>query len=457
VTGARTNGFDFMCSKLAVPVDWAKPDGPQTSIFVVRMHPRQQQASERIGSLVFNPGGPGVSGVTLGLSYVSVLPDEVLNHFDFVAFDPRGIGLSNPITCATDKQKDEWSSLNPDLRTTKGRSVQKSVSQTLASACSKKYGTSLEQYNTTTTARDLDRIREAVGDEKLSYLGFSYGTVLGAQYAHLFPGRLRAAVLDGAVDPTLNLEQFTASQVASFEAQMGLFASWCAQQPGCQTLGNAKTYTAALIKQADKSPLRSPGKTDTRVATGGIVTAAALQAMYDKASWPRLQSALLAARSHADPTGLFALADEATERDGDGHFTNVLEAFTAYTCNDSAQRLTDATIAQRATEWGRKYPVFGQSFAGQLYNCVSWAKPAHAIEKPVATDAPTVLVIGTTHDPATPYSGAASLVRVLGSAVELTWDGERHTAYPGTSCVSGKVDAYLISLTVPIDRACPAN
>lgn len=457
ITGPRTNGFDFTCTKLPVPVDYSKPDGAQTNVFVVRMHPREQQPGDRIGSLVFNPGGPGVSGVTLGLSYVTLLPDDILKHFDFVTFDPRGIGLSNPISCVSDKKKDQLTGLNPDVRTAAGRTQQKAASRDLGSACVRAYGNALAQYNTVNTARDLDRIRDAVGDEKLTYLGYSYGTVLGAQYAHLFPKKLRAAVLDGAVDPQANGLQWAQMQAAGFEREYAQFTTWCAKNAPCSSLGDAKKYILSLAKRADRTPLHSLKSGETRVATSAYVIGAALAAMYDKASWPRLATALVAAKEHADAAGLFQLTDEITDRDSTGHYSNVLEAYTAYTCNDLPLHVSDAVVAAKATEWTRTYPVFGGSFAAALYACASWPATRPALELPYAPTAARSLVIGTTRDPATPYAGAASLVRTLGSAVELTWDGDRHTAYPKTACVDSAVDAYLIDLTVPAVRSCPTG
>lgn len=457
ITGARTNGFDITCTKLPAPVDYAKPDGGQTSIFVVRLHWRQQQSNQRVGSLVFNPGGPGVSGVTLAVSYASIVPDDILNHFDFVSFDPRGIGLSNPLVCATDRQKDQWAALDPDVRTARGRTTARATATALAQGCVKKAGTAaLAQYNTEVSARDLDRVRQAVGDDKLTYLGFSYGTMLGAQYAHLFPDKVRAAVLDGPVDPTLDTVRWAQSQANGFETEYRRFGAWCTTQPGCRSLADVQVTTAALIRQLDRTPLRVSSGTTARSVTGGIVTTAALYAMYDKNLWQRLASALLAARNN-DGTGLLSLADDYNERDSSGHFTNVLETFTAYTCNDDGVRPTDAQITAKANEWARKYPVFGLSFAASLYSCTGWPDRHSSLALPSATTAPAILVIGTTHDPATPFTGAAALAHALGSGVVLTAQGDGHTAYPGTPCIRTKVDGYLISLTVPDELSCPAS
>jgi len=456
ITGARANGFDFSCTKLAVPVDYANPDAATTSLFVAKLHWRQQRSGQRIGSLVFNPGGPGVSGVTLGLSYASLIPEEVLDHFDFVIYDPRGIGLSDPFRCASDRQKDQWLTLDPDVRTAQGRAIAKSTNAALASSCTKKYGAALAQYSTVTAARDLDVLRSAVGDSKLTYLGYSYGTVLGAQYAHLFTKRVRSLVLDGPVDPTLNFIGWTSSQVKGFENEYARFSAWCATQPLCAPLGNAHSYTAALITRLDRTPLKVGVGGAARNATGAIVEGAALYAMYDKSLWNQLMTALLAVHDRNDATALYAMSDAYAERDSSGHYSNVLEAYTAYTCNDSPAAPADTVVAATATTWMRTYPVFGRAFAASLYACSAW--PVRTpLPQPSAPGASPILVIGTTHDPATPYAGAASLAKALGSAVVLSWDGDKHTAYPATPCLVSTVDAYLIAKTVPHDVSCPAS
>jgi pimeloyl-ACP methyl ester carboxylesterase len=193
--------MDFGCGKLAVPLDYSKPDGAKVNVFVVKVHSSNQKPADRIGSLLVNPGGPGGSGVQLAAGLVGELSDDVFAHFDIVGFDPRGIGLSTPIECISAHQKDVFTAQDPDVRTVAGRTAARTMSQAIVRGCVGKYASSLAHFNTAETAHDMDLIRQALGDSKLNYLGYSYGTRLGAAYAHQFPTQIRVAVLDGALDP----------------------------------------------------------------------------------------------------------------------------------------------------------------------------------------------------------------------------------------------------------------
>ena len=284
----RRSKLTFDCGRQNVPVDYAQPNGPTISIEVIRVHYRDQPA--RIGSLLVNPGGPGGSGVFLAISLAASLSDDVLQHFDIVGFDPRGVGLSSPIKCETDPAETQALALDPDVRTASGLEQAKRQAQTFAASCDRKYGAALAHYNTVETARDMDQIRAAVGDEQMNYLGFSYGTELGAVYAHLFPTKIRVAVLDGAVDPltTGNAIASNEQQIGGFESAFDQFAADCAKRPECKPLGNARKAVAALEKKANTTPIPSSDGGETRKATGGNVLYAVLSALYSEQLWPDL-------------------------------------------------------------------------------------------------------------------------------------------------------------------------
>ncbi len=449
--------MQFSCGKLAVPVDYAKPAGATLDLFVVKVHYIKQQASQRLGSLLVNPGGPGASGINLAASLVTSLSSAIFDHFDLVGFDPRGVGLSSPLQCISDASKDALAAMDPDPRTAAGRAQAKNASAAANRGCVAKYGASLAHYNTEETARDMDRIRLAVGDPKLNYLGYSYGTRLGSVYAHLFPSTVRVAVLDGALDPVATDEVTTERQTKAFELAFDQFAANCVTQSACAPLGNPRAAVEALIPAADANPIRSSAQGETRRATGGIVTLAVVSALYDQSQWPTLRDALLAAKK-GDAKGLFALADAYNERDPQtGHYSNITDANLAVNCNDSTTRFTDAQVAQAAASWVTKYPIFGRNAAASLYSCQGWPESGHPLPVATAPSAPKILVIGTVHDPATPYAAAATLAKTLGSGVVLSWDGEGHTAYPKTPCVTSKVNTYLIDDTLPADESCPAS
>lgn len=447
--------LSFSCGRMRVPVDHDKPDGATLQMFVLRA--RLAGQTNRIGSLVINPGGPGGSGVDAAVGLALRLPVEVLRRFDLVGFDPRGVGLSDPVTCVPAELKDRSTAADPDARTAAEYAAQVALTREAADACFAKYGDRLGAYNTTATARDLELLRRALGEPKLSYLGFSYGTLLGAVYATLYPDRIRAFVLDGAVDPTADDVASTQAQARGFEDAFTEFAADCTGRSGCPLGADPRGFVTRLLAKAKAQPIPSSVSADHRRATGGNVLLAAVSALYDKGDWSRLAQALADA-DRGDAKGVLALDDEYNQRREDGTFSNILDANFAVNCADTDQRLSDATIRKTIADWRRRYPLFGSALALSLIGCQVWKAPRHPLPKVTAPSAPTILVVGTRHDPATPYASAQHLTRALGHAMLLTWDGDGHTAYPKTSCITGAVDAYLISTTVPAATAtCPAG
>jgi pimeloyl-ACP methyl ester carboxylesterase len=443
----------FDCAKISVPLNYADPNGKKISIFVVRVH---DKTVKPIGSLLINPGGPGASGVETALGLVPQLDNTLLKHFDLLGFDPRGVGSSTPVSCLTDAQKDTLNAASPDVLTSAGFTAAQKEWAGVAQACTSKYGSDLQYFNTVNTARDMDLIRQAVGDSKLNYLGFSYGTELGAQYLHLFPTHMRVAVLDGAVDPlTSDITSF-ADQLEGFEKAFDQFAAYCRKTAPCSSLGDPRTAVAKVVAKAKASPI--PSSTDPRKATTALVDTAVLSALYSRSTWPTLGSALISAEA-GDAKGVLALADQYNER-YNGQYTNLSDANTTISCNDSAAgQPTDATIRATAASWAKRFPIFGLWSAASLFSCQDWQKNRTVPPLPTATTTPRkVLVIGNVHDPATPYQGAKNLTKTLGNAELLTWDGEGHTSYlEGSSCVDKDVNAYLIDETLPpAGTTCPA-
>jgi pimeloyl-ACP methyl ester carboxylesterase len=444
----RRQQLQFSCGQLPVPVDYAHPDGPKLNIEVIRVHYRDQP--QRLGSLVVNPGGPGASGVFLAISLAASLSEDVLRHFDLIGFDPRGVGLSAPIRCQTDAEETKALAFDADVRTTAGLRAAKQQAAAFAHSCSAKYGSQLAHYNTVETAQDMDRIRAAIGDTQLNYLGFSYGTELGAVYAHLFPKRIRVAVLDGAVDPATVGNALTSNeqQIGGFENAFDQFAADCRTRPACQPLGDPRKAVAALQKKANAEPIASSEHGETRKATGGIVLYAVVSALYSQQLWPELGTALIDAQ-HGDAAGLLSLVDRYSERGDDGHYSNLLDVFQVVSCNDQKSDPTDAQIKTAATQWAKKYPLFGLWSAISLFQCQSWPKARHPVPKETAVGSPPILVVGNLHDPATPYIGAVHLAATLRTGVLLTWNGQGHTSYGQNACIDAKVNAYLIQRAVP--------
>jgi len=451
----RRQKLEFSCGQLPVPVDYAHPDGAKLSIEVIRIHYRDQ--TQRLGSLLVNPGGPGGSGLFLAISLAGSVDDQLLQRFDLVGFDPRGVGLSTPIKCQTDAEETKALAFDADVRTTAGLQAAKRQAATFAHSCAKKYGSAIAHYNTVETAQDMDSIRAAVGDQKLNYLGFSYGTELGAVYAHLFPKRIRVAVLDGAVDPATTGNAITSNeqQLSGFEGAFDQFAADCGKRASCKALGDARKTVAALEKKANATPIPTSEPGDKRRATGGNVLYAVVSALYSQELWPDLGTALIEAQ-HGDAKGLFDLDDRYSERSDDGHYSNLLDVFQVVSCNDQNRDPSDADIKAAAIRWARQYSLFGLWSAPSLFQCQAWQKNRHPVPPETAAGSAPILVVGNLHDPATPYAGAAHLAATLGTGVLLTWDGQGHTSYGQSTCIDAKVNAYLIQAAIPAAHTtCP--
>lgn len=450
----RARRLGFGCAIISVPLDYAEPTGKKITLQLLKIHDSANTAPT--GSLLVNPGGPGGSGVNLALGIVGQLSGELLSHFDIIGFDPRGVGQSTPIECLTDRQKDTINAASPNVLTAKGFAAAKATAKMIADACNRKYGSELAEFNTVQTAKDLDQIRQAVGDPQLNYLGFSYGTKLGAQYLHLFPDKVRVAVLDGAVDPLTDDITSFADQLQGFEQAFDQFAAWCRQHSPCSQLGNPRQTVYELAASAAKSPIPSTSPGETRTATPSIVYTGVLSALYAQSEWSMLGRALLEGK-RGNSEELFSLADSYNER-YNGQYTNLSEANTTISCNDAKPGPSDPTIRATAKSWAKRFPMFGLWSAASLFSCQQWQPHRTVPPLPTAkTTANPALVIGNLHDPATPYQGAKDLVKTLGHARLLTWDGEGHTSYlQGSSCIDQYVNTYLVTKTLPpAGKVCP--
>jgi len=450
---ARQSELTFSCAAVEVPLDYSDPSGRTIELELIKVHDSHNHSGN---SLVVNPGGPGGSGVFAALSLSIELSERVLSSFDIIGFDPRGVSLSTPITCLSDTQKDALNAESFDIRTASGFAAAKAADAQFAQACNSRYGAALADYNTVQTAKDMDRIRQALGGQQLNYLGFSYGTELGGVYAHLFPNNLRVAVLDGAVDPLTDPITSFANQIQGFEKAFDQFAANCLTRSACAVLGNPRQVVYQLVATANAHAIASGTQSDPRSATSGLVLTGVAQALYSQSEWPTLGDALVQARNGASE-GLLKLADEYNERRSDGSYTNILDANTAISCNDSPVGPTDEVIRATAQRWATAYPMFGLSLAQSLFICQQWQPHRTPVPKPTAATPQKVLVIGNLHDPATPYQGATDLARTLGNAELLTWDGEGHTSYlSGSTCIDNYVNAYLISGALPPrNTTCP--
>ena len=459
LVGRGASGMTYECASVAVPRDWAEPQAGETyDVAMIRIRSRTQK--DRIGSLVLNPGGPGASGIDTAvfLSFgprLGGLPTEVTDRFDIVGFDPRGVGRSAPIKCISDADQDATFAAPPDPESQAEFDAVVALNTRIGAECGRRYGDQLGTISTEQTARDMDAIRAAVGDAKLSYLGYSYGTLLGATYAQLFPTRIRALVLDGAVDPEQGLVAGAETQAAGFERAFTNFAGWCSRTPAqCPIAPDARGALTDALAKAEVSPVRGD---DGREATAGWVLLGVVASLYTQTSWAPLAKALQSLQA-GDAEGIFDLADAYARRGPDGKYTNLFDANLAVNCADADDIPTVAQVRRLQGEWRTKYPLFGASLAIGLLPCVFWPTEHDPYPTGAAQGAPPILVVGTTGDPATPYENTQRLATMLGTGEVLTWEGEGHTAYPNTPCITTAVDGYLIDLTVPEEGLrCPAR
>jgi pimeloyl-ACP methyl ester carboxylesterase len=453
VIGRQPPNVGYDCGKLGVPQNWAKPgDGKQFGISLLRARATNQK--NRIGSLVVNPGGPGASGVELA-AYLSVgLPAEITGRFDIVGFDPRGVGRSDNVKCFSDADLDTSFGSDPDPVSQADFDATVQYSKKMADGCGAKYGDSLKLFSTEQAARDIDAIRQTLGEDKLTYLGYSYGTLLGAVYAQLFPTKIRALVLDGAIDPTLDNVAAAESQAKGFEHAFDNFADWCKNNtPRCPIAPDARAAVTAAIASARTNPV--PG-TGGRKATAGWVYTAVIASLYSEAQWSQLAVAVDRLRK-GSAKEILQIADGYAERGRDGRYTNLFDANAAVNCADDRTVPSIAQLRTLQSQWRQKYPLFGPSTALDLI-CAQWPGQRDPYPAGKAVGAPPIVVVGTTGDPATPYEQTPKLADMLGVGVVLTWQGEGHTAYPQTRCITSAVNKYLVDLTPPpAGTTCPAR
>ncbi|GGL78193.1 peptidase [Streptomyces fumigatiscleroticus] len=437
-------GDDWQCATLEAPLDWSRPDGETIGLALIRAKARGER---RIGSLLFNFGGPGSSGVSMMPSYEPVVT-QLHERYDLVSWDPRGVGASEGIRCRSDKeiQAAESVDVTPDTPAEEKAYLQDAAD--FGKGCAKAAGKLLAHVSTTDTARDMDLMRQVLGDAKTYYFGISYGTELGGVYAHLFPQRVGRMILDAVVDPTADTAGHAENQARGFQRALNDYLKSTGQDP---EQGSQKI--ADLLRRLDAQPL--PASSKGRELTQSLAVVGIVQSLYSENSWPLLTSALDSAEQ-GDGSELLALADEYNERDPSGHYNTTTHAQRAISCLDDRQRPTVDEARELLPRFEEISPVFGDFMGWDTAGwCHDWPV-AGQYETPEvsAPGAAPILVVGNTGDPATPYEGAPRMADELGKkvGVVLTWKGEGHTAYgSGSDCVDSAVNGYLLNGTVPRD------
>ncbi|HKA93567.1 MAG TPA: alpha/beta hydrolase [Acidimicrobiia bacterium] len=438
------------CAKLTVPLDYDHPDNGRT-MKVALLRIRATDRKKRIGSLLLNPGGPGAPGTQFARDFASALPDELRERFDIIGFDPRGSGRTSPVRCESNLDGVFSADYSPD--TPQERVDLDNRLQQLAQSCEARSGNVLPYVSSESTVRDMDRIRQAVGDKTLTYVGYSYGTYLGTLYAKLFPTKVRALVLDGAIDPNLSALDIGAEQAAGFEHSLDAFLAQCSQNRRCpfSNGGDAAGAYDRLAAQVDAQPISAGGG---RTLGGGEFDLAIAQALYSgKEGYARLEQAL-AAGARGDGERLLALSDEYTGRREDGSYDSSQPAFWAIGCRDGPPVGGPDAYQAAEPQFRAAAPRVGIALLNAGLVCAYWPVPALPSIAPVQIDGtPPILVVGTTNDPATPLKWAQGLAREISSGVLLTAEGTQHTAFVTAfnQCVDDDVVRYLVDLRPPPD------
>ncbi len=437
---------NLQCGTLTVPLDYAHPHGATIGIALARH--LAGDPSHRIGSLVINPGGPGVSGIDDFANELSVLTPLLQADFDIVTFDPRGVERSDPVTCQSKPPSAQAAPQSPAPDPVPQTAVAQRATiaglRHYGSACVKASGAILPFVGTVNVARDMDRLRTALGDAGLTFMGQSYGTLIGEMYAQLFPTRVRAMVLDGVIDPALSLTQMVADQSNGFEAVLVSFFTWCADHAACpwRPAGDPTGALLAQLASSANAPVPAGGG---RHAGAGELYDALLDGLYSPLDWSRLGSALAA---DAGGNGALVLTMSGSYT-ADGS-TNGSDAAEAIDCLDHPAPRKLSAYGTRANFMATSAPVFGPLLAWGEASCAVWPIPPTRTPGPVtAAGSPPILVIGTTNDPATPYAWAVNVAHELRAGVLLTRNGQDHVAYFYSSCVRATVQAYLVTGALP--------
>jgi pimeloyl-ACP methyl ester carboxylesterase len=442
----------FECATLQAPLDYEEPGAASIELALLKRPANNED--ERLGSLFVNPGGPGVSGISYAKLAEVLFTEPVLEHYDIVGWDPRGVGESTSISRMTDEETDVYYETDgtPDTAAEVRDLVR--LNERFTKGCVADDASLLPQLGTFSSARDIDILRAAVDEPRLNYFGASYGTELGAIYAELFPQRVGRMVLDAALDPAVTTEELSRGQLGGFQGATEAFIEDCIAREGCAvgpTSGEAEEQLTDLLRELDAVPL----PTDSgRPLTESLATVGMISAMYSESSgWPSLRLGLSQA-FNGDGTVLLALADAYAERNPDGTYaSNVNSAFPAISCTDRPGTSSVAEAKRLATTYEKVSPIFGRTFAWGAVSCRDWpVKTGDFPTAAVAKGADPIVVIGTTRDPATPYAWSVSLARSLQNGVLISRDGDGHTGYnAGNACVDDAVDAYLVGGQVPED------
>jgi pimeloyl-ACP methyl ester carboxylesterase len=426
-------GGDAECAELDVPVDYAAPDGETLTLSIARV----PASGDRIGALFVNPGGPGGTATDFAAGIAFSLPDRVTEHFDIVGVDPRGLGAS-AIDCGGDMQ--ELYGVDYSIDSPEDTTELLEVSQAYVDGCEADAGELLAHLGTANVARDIDAVRAAMGDEQLNYLVYSYGTAIGQQLAELFPERVRAMIIDGVLEIGPTGVETATEQAAGFETALQRYADDCAGDPSCPIGPDA----IGAIEQLQAAVEEAPIPAEPRDLGPGELSTGLAMPLYSETLWPDLSDAVAEALD-GDGSSMVALADDYL---GVSDF----DIYFAVNCLDFEWPENPEELLAAGAEAASASPRFGESIVNDYVRCAMWPVDEVPMTEITAPDAPPILVVSTTGDPATPYEAGVRTAERLESGVLLTYDGDGHTVVAnGVSCVDDIAEAYLVDLEVPED------
>lgn len=436
-----------LCASIEVPLNYQQPFAITIQIHLAKL-PAEKN---KIGSLLFNPGGPGASGISYLAYSQEVFSKNLLENFDVIAFDPRGVGVSNPIDCLTDKELDYFLAFDGTPDTDQEVADFLSLTKQMAAGCEENENNLVAHIGTRNSARDMDVIRAILNEDKLDFLGVSYGSFLGATYADMFPENVGQFVLDGGVDPQIDSKTLSFEQAIGLENALDRFLKDCFTNQDCPFQGNTETARSEILKflsELDQNPI--PTEDPNRDLTQAMATYSIAAFLYSKNYWPFLRDAFNSAFD-GDGSLFLYVNDLFNERNSDGTFaSNISEAIYAINCFDKPATDDVEAVKELAAEWKQQAPIFGDYLAWSNLACGYW--PAGETDDFIlkAEGAYLILVVGTLNDPATPYKWSVALVEQLENAILLTLDGDGHTAYmTGSDCIDQVVDDFFVSKKIP--------
>ena len=446
-TSTSTTIGSLECGTLEVPFDY---DDPSVGTFTLALVRRGADSPAlRVGSMLVNPGGPGFGGTSVAEQAEWYLSSSLLERFDVVGWDPRGTGRSTPfVDCVDDYDRYFGIDSPPNDAAAKNEMVE--LTQEFVDNCVERNGEMLRYISTEASARDMDSIRRALGEDTITYFGFSYGSELGATWVTLFPDTVRAAVFDGASDPNASGFDQAMAQLRGFEQQLDAFLADCAKRPTCEIYngGRPAELFDQLVRDIDARPI--PSASGRTPVTQGVFYTAVVQSMYSNTLWSQLESALADAVL-GNGAGLLRLYDDYYQRQPDGTYGNELEAFLAISCLDDPENSSVADVDRDVRVFAGAAKRLGENF-GYGYACALWPHRVTERVKVTGVGAGPIVVVGTTGDAATPLASTRKAAAALERGVLVVVEADRHTGYGLNTCVVEAVDTYLIDLVVPDDE-----